>query len=60
MISILESTALLVQFGNAVKPLLVLAAVPYGVVGALLCLALMGVPFGFMGFWNYQSDRRHC
>ena len=42
--------ALLLQFGNAVKPLLVLAATPYGVVGALLCLAIMGSPFGFMAF----------
>ncbi len=47
--------ALLVQFGNAVKPLLVLAAAPYGVVGALLCLALMGTPFGFMAFLGIIS-----
>jgi multidrug efflux pump subunit AcrB len=56
MISILGIyAALLVQFGNAVKPLLVLAAAPYGVVGALLCLALMGVPFGFMAFLGIIS-----
>jgi multidrug efflux pump subunit AcrB len=47
--------ALLVQFGNAVKPLLVLAAAPYGVVGALLCLALRGAPFGFMAFLGIIS-----
>jgi multidrug efflux pump subunit AcrB len=47
--------ALLVQFGNVVKPLLVLAAAPYGVVGALLCLALMGTPFGFMAFLGIIS-----
>lgn len=47
--------ALLLQFGNAVKPLLVLAATPYGVVGALLCLALMGSPFGFMAFLGIAS-----
>ena len=47
--------ALLLQFGNAVKPLLVLAAAPYGVVGALLCLALMGSPFGFMAFLGIAS-----
>jgi multidrug efflux pump subunit AcrB len=56
MISILGIyAALLVQFGNAVKPLLVLAAAPYGVTGALLCLALMGVPFGFMAFLGIIS-----
>jgi multidrug efflux pump subunit AcrB len=47
--------ALLLQFGNAVKPLLVLAAAPYGVVGALLCLAIMGTPFGFMAFLGIAS-----
>jgi multidrug efflux pump subunit AcrB len=47
--------ALLLQFGNAVKPLLVLAAAPYGVVGALLCLAIMGAPFGFMAFLGIAS-----
>jgi len=47
--------ALLLQFGNAVKPLLVFAATPYGVVGALLCLAIMGSPFGFMAFLGVAS-----
>ena len=47
--------ALLLQFGNAVKPLLVFAATPYGVVGALLCLAVMGAPFGFMAFLGIAS-----
>jgi multidrug efflux pump subunit AcrB len=47
--------ALLVQFRNAVKPLLVLAATPYGVVGALLALALTGTPFGFMAFLGIAS-----
>jgi len=47
--------ALLVQFRNAVKPLLVLAATPYGVVGALVALALMGTPFGFMAFLGIAS-----
>ena len=47
--------ALLVQFGNLVKPLLVLAAAPYGVVGALLALAFMGAPFGFMAFLGIIS-----
>jgi len=47
--------ALLLQFGNAVKPLLVLAATPYGVAGALVCLAVMGSPFGFMAFLGIAS-----
>ena len=47
--------ALLLQFSNAVKPLLVLAAVPYGVVGALLALAIMRTPFGFMAFLGVAS-----
>ena len=42
--------ALVVQFSNAVKPLLVLAAVPYGIVGSLIAIAIMGQPFGFMAF----------
>jgi multidrug efflux pump subunit AcrB len=47
--------ALLLQFGNAVKPLLVFAATPYGVAGALVCLAVMGAPFGFMAFLGIAS-----
>jgi multidrug efflux pump subunit AcrB len=47
--------ALLLQFGNAIKPLLVLAATPYGVVGAMIALALMGTPFGFMAFLGVIS-----
>ena len=47
--------ALLLQFSNAVKPLLVLAAVPYGIVGALLALAIMRTPFGFMAFLGIAS-----
>src|SRR5438046_9988387 len=42
--------ALLVQFNNAVKPLLVFAAAPYGAIGALIALAIMGTPFGFIAF----------
>ncbi len=42
--------SLLIQFRNAVKPLLVFAAVPYGIVGSLIALAIMGQPFGFMAF----------
>ena len=47
--------ALLVQFKHAVKPLIVFAAIPYGVVGAVLALALMGQPFGFMAFLGVIS-----
>jgi multidrug efflux pump subunit AcrB len=47
--------ALLLQFSNAVKPLLVLAAVPYGIVGALLALTVMQTPFGFMAFLGVAS-----
>ena len=42
--------ALVLQFGNAVKPLLVFVAVPYGIVGSLIAIAVMGEPFGFMAF----------
>jgi multidrug efflux pump subunit AcrB len=47
--------ALVVQFNNAVKPLLVIAACPYGVIGALIALAIMGTPFGFMAFLGIAS-----
>ncbi|MGE5646417.1 MAG: efflux RND transporter permease subunit [Acidobacteriota bacterium] len=47
--------ALLLQFNNAIKPLLVFAATPFGVVGALLALALMRAPFGFMAFLGVAS-----
>jgi multidrug efflux pump subunit AcrB len=47
--------ALVFQFKNAVKPFIVFAAVPYGAVGALLALWVMGAPFGFMGFLGVIS-----
>jgi multidrug efflux pump subunit AcrB len=47
--------ALLVQFNSPIKPLLVFAATPFGVVGALIALALMGAPFGFMAFLGIIS-----
>ncbi len=47
--------ALVLQFNHAIKPLLVFAAVPYGVVGALIALAIMGTPFGFMAFLGVAS-----
>lgn len=47
--------ALTFQFKNAVKPFIVFAAVPYGAVGALIALWIMGAPFGFMAFLGVVS-----
>ena len=47
--------ALAFQFRHSIKPLLVLAAAPYGVSGALLALWVMGSPFGFMAFLGIAS-----
>ncbi|HVN17892.1 MAG TPA: efflux RND transporter permease subunit [Dongiaceae bacterium] len=47
--------ALVVQFKSAVKPILVFAAIPYGMTGALAGLVIMGQPFGFMGFLGVAS-----
>jgi len=47
--------ALLIQFNNAIKPLLVFAAAPYGAIGALIALAIMRTPFGFMAFLGVAS-----
>jgi multidrug efflux pump subunit AcrB len=47
--------ALVLQFRSAVKPLLVFAAIPYGVSGAIVALAIMGQPFGFMAFLGVAS-----
>ncbi|MBA3913978.1 MAG: efflux RND transporter permease subunit [Acidobacteriales bacterium] len=47
--------ALLFQFNNAIKPLLVLMAAPYGMVGAFAALWVMRVPFGFMAFLGIAS-----
>jgi multidrug efflux pump subunit AcrB len=44
-----------VQFNNAVKPLLVFAAAPYGVIGSLITLSIMHRPFGFMAFLGIAS-----
>jgi multidrug efflux pump subunit AcrB len=52
---ILIFLALVFQFRSAAKPLIVFAAIPYGVVGALVFLALMHLPFGFMGFLGVSS-----
>lgn len=47
--------ALAFQFKHSIKPLLVLAAAPYGVAGALIALYVMGAPFGFMAFLGIAS-----
>lgn len=47
--------ALVFQFKNFIKPLLVLAAAPYGMVGALAALWIMHTPFGFMAFLGIAS-----
>ena len=47
--------ALVFQFKNAIKPILVLAAAPYGMVGAFAALWIMNEPFGFMAFLGVAS-----
>ena len=47
--------ALLAQFKHAFKPLIVFAAIPYGVTGAIISLAIMGQPFGFIAFLGIIS-----
>jgi multidrug efflux pump subunit AcrB len=47
--------ALVFQFKHAVKPLIVFAAIPFGMVGALAALWAMGAPFGFMAFLGCVS-----
>jgi multidrug efflux pump subunit AcrB len=47
--------ALVFQFKHAFKPLIVFAAIPYGMVGALAGLWIMGSPFGFMAFLGCVS-----
>lgn len=47
--------ALAFQFKSAAKPFIVFAAVPYGAVGALIALWIMGSPFGFMAFLGVVS-----
>jgi multidrug efflux pump subunit AcrB len=47
--------ALVFQFRHAIKPIIVFAAIPYGVVGALAALWVMGTGFGFMAFLGIIS-----
>jgi multidrug efflux pump subunit AcrB len=52
---ILIFLALVIQFKHAIKPFLVFAAIPYGMVGALFALWIMGAPFGFTAFLGVAS-----
>jgi multidrug efflux pump subunit AcrB len=47
--------ALVIQFKHAIKPILVFAAIPFGMVGALAALWIMGAPFGFTAFLGVAS-----
>ena len=47
--------ALVIQFRHAVKPFIVFAAIPYGMVGAFFALWISGSPFGFMAFLGIAS-----
>jgi multidrug efflux pump len=47
--------ALVIQFKHAIKPFIVFAAIPFGIVGALFALWVMGAPFGFTGFLGVAS-----
>jgi multidrug efflux pump subunit AcrB len=47
--------ALVIQFKHAFKPLIVFAAIPYGIAGSLTALYVMGAPFGFMAFLGIAS-----
>jgi multidrug efflux pump subunit AcrB len=47
--------ALVVQFKNAVKPLVVFITLPYGAAAALVSLVATGAPFSFMAFLGIIS-----
>lgn len=47
--------ALVIQFRHAIKPFIVFAAIPFGMVGALAALWIMGAAFGFMAFLGIAS-----
>ena len=47
--------ALAWQFRSATKPIIVFAAVPFGIAGSALGLILMNQPFGFMAFLGIIS-----
>ena len=43
-------SVLVIQFGNAIKPLLIFAAAPHGMCGAFAALYVINSSFGFMAF----------
>jgi multidrug efflux pump subunit AcrB len=47
--------ALVLQFNSATQPLLIFAAVPFGIVGGLLGLLIFRSSFGFMAFLGVAS-----
>jgi multidrug efflux pump subunit AcrB len=47
--------ALVFEFKSAVKPFIVFAAIPFGMVGALASLQAVRAPFGFMAFLGIAS-----
>ncbi len=47
--------ALAFQFHSAVKPFIVFAAIPFGMVGAVTALTVMNTPFGFVAFLGIAS-----
>jgi multidrug efflux pump subunit AcrB len=47
--------ALVFQFKSTTKPLVVFAAIPFGIVAALISLRIMGSAFGFMAFLGIIS-----
>ncbi|MCP3104302.1 efflux RND transporter permease subunit [Myxococcus sp. K15C18031901] len=46
---------LVIQFRNAVKPLVVFAALPFGAMAAVVSLVIMGAPLSFMAFLGIIS-----
>lgn len=47
--------ALVLQFNSVTQPILIFAAVPFGVVGGLIGLLIFGSTFGFMAFLGVAS-----
>jgi len=53
--TVLIFLALVFQFRSAVKPMIVFAAIPFGMVGALIALDVMNTAFGFIAFLGIVS-----
>ncbi len=47
--------ALVFQFKNAIKPFIVFAGIPFGAVGALASIWIMGMPMGFLAILGITS-----